>query len=117
MDRKRLGSRHLLLFVSGAMLGSSCLDTAPLQECFEIAEEEPADEIEVFSVGVKSGEECPKEGAREVKDTAQEHADRCSGGAKLQSIACGPLEEYATSPGLCTYVAVYNKRIGGCAFN
>lgn len=104
----------VLGLVSGGMLGMSCLETTPLEECFDIAKEDGSDRIEVVPIGIKSGEECPKEGAREVKDGAREHADWCVAGAKLKNIACGPLEELAVSPGVCHYVAVYNKPIGGC---
>lgn len=109
----------VLALVSGAILGSCYLETTPMEECFDVAEETWMDEFEVITLyfDVGSHEECPREGAREVKEAAQKKADNClySQGAKLKYIACGPREDRADYDGHCDYVAVYDKWIGQCA--
>jgi hypothetical protein len=111
------GIRAPLLLVASAALLFGCLETTPIEQCLEIAEDDPLDEIELVQVyDLGSHEECPKEGARAVKDAAKHMADSClyGTGAKLDFIACGPLEERADASGTCEYVAVYNKYIGQC---
>jgi hypothetical protein len=100
--------------VGGAGLGSSCLDTAPLDECFEIAEEYVDDEIETITLVVGWNEECPNERARAVKDAARERTQTCESGVDLRFVACGPLEDQADNFGYCYYVAVYDQPVGSC---
>jgi hypothetical protein len=116
MDRNLDGLRHRLFLalglVAGTTLGSSCLDTAPIDECFDVADEEYDDEVEVFTLDVGQYGECPSERHRSVKEAAQDYADSCmAGGAKLRYVACGPLEDRADYFGTCEYVAVFDKPV------
>lgn len=119
MDRDLDGLRHRLLLalglVGGVALGSSCLDTAPIEECFDVADEEYGDEIEVIVLDVGEYGECPSERARAVKDAARDYGGLCpDSNAKLRYIACGPIEDRADYSGACEYVAVFDEAVGTC---
>ncbi|MFV8755200.1 hypothetical protein ACNOYE_32020 [Nannocystaceae bacterium ST9] len=112
------GMRHRLFLalglVGGAALGSGCLDTAPIDECFDVAMEDDRDDIDVFQLFVGEDGDCPNERAHSVKAAAQEHADDCAAdgkGSKLRYVACGPLAEQAEADGICEYVAVYHDDV------
>ena len=118
MDRDLLGLRHRLFLalglVGGAAVGSSCLDTAPMDECIEAAMEDGSDRIEVISVDVGAYDiSCPSERAKKVKEAAK-NVESCEGDVRLRYVACGPLEELSDTGGYCYYVAVYDKPVVPC---
>lgn len=119
MDSDIIGLRHRLLLalglVGGAALGSSCIETAPLEECFAIARDSDNDEIAAFSIQIERNEKCPSERSRTVKAAAKAYQG-CYGmsHAKLRYVACGPLEKRADEYGFCEYVAVYDGPMHDC---
>jgi hypothetical protein len=120
MDSHFEGLRHRLLLalglVGGAVVGSSCLDTAPIEECFDIADDDPDDEVAIITLDVGPYSDCPSERAEAVKEAAQQFADDCTNrpGGKLRYIACGPLEDRSDNLGQCEYVAVFDRFVGNC---
>jgi hypothetical protein len=108
-----MAMRKRLLLATGLGLsggvGSACLESAPLDECFERAERKYKDRFEVVQVYVSPGEECPDENSDEVREEAKLAGTCWVDGftVALNHVACGPriAEPY------CEYVAVYAGKL------